>query len=92
MNNELALRSVSWISALKVGFFDDPFKEVHLNHFNEARILHGLMETPAAHTERAFLDPTLMALANAARTRTLAKLPRAAPVQPLVTRLLSWMQ
>ena len=50
MYNELTLRQVFWISAVKLGILDDPFKEVHLIQLNEAYILGVLTETLAAHT------------------------------------------
>lgn len=47
---------MSWISAVKIGLLDDPFKDVHLVHLTEASVLHILMETLAAHFEAIFLD------------------------------------
>lgn len=54
MYSELALRSVSWISAVKLRFLDDPFEEVHLIELTEASISHKLMETLAACVEPCF--------------------------------------
>lgn len=78
---------LSWVSAVKVGILDDPFKEGHLIQLNEAYILWILTETLAAHVEAIFPDQTVPVWADKARTRTLAKFHLMAPVELLMTHL-----